>query len=182
MFYGIQLNWKENILDGKNQTLKIRKFKNKGNNSLITPHLPMRHFYSWFVWSWQCQQGSTMESRDPSSAAFSPCCEGRSERDQGWWPEGMPHSAIGHYLSCKPANPNHLLCWSAASVSRDQTTPCKEKRVTEKFSFALQKKPPIKIVQILSSKVSLFLLTAHSNLMDWLCIHAEYEYETSQQV
>lgn len=140
MVYGIQLSWKENIPDDKSQTLKMRKFKNKGNNSLITPHLPMRHFYSWLVWSWQCQQGSTMESRDPSSAAFSPCCEGRSERDQGWWPEGMSHSAIGHYLSCKPASPNRLLCWSAASVSRDQTTPRKEKRVTEKFSFALQKK------------------------------------------
>lgn len=56
----------------------------------------------------------------PSSADVSPaaCCVGRSEQDQGWWPEGTLRSAIGHHLPCKPASPDHLLWLNPASVSR----------------------------------------------------------------
>lgn len=125
------------------------------------------------------RKASNVARGAPSSADFSPaaCCVGRSVRDQGWWPGARRAQPL--VIMC-PANPrarNACSDW-IQHLSADQSTPR-----TEFSSFFFRLRYKTRKVQKYPAKLkSVFLLTAHSDLMDWLCIWAEYEYETSQQV
>lgn len=75
----------------------------------------MRHFYSWFVWSWQWEQPWS-----PLLSRFQPESLLRMQVCSGSWvmARGILHSAIGHHPPCTPASPNSLL-WLNPSIRSD---------------------------------------------------------------
>lgn len=87
-------------------------------------------------------------------------------------------SAIGRHWLCKPASPNRPVGLNPTSVSRIRPRHHAEEDYCKVFTApprSHEEKPQT------SSKLASFL-KAHGHLTDWLCIHAPYEYETSQQV
>ena len=132
------------------------------------------------------------ESRPPDVARGTPpllsrsqpptaCC--RSERDQGVTAGG--HDTLSHRVTVCPANLRAQTAWSdwiQHLSGGSGHCSAREGRVFRVFQ-APSRRGHIRITGELSgTTLRLSLLAAHTDLMDWLCIHAGYEYETSQQV
>lgn len=94
--------------------------------------------------------------------------------------DGRGHVALSHWSSCalQTREPETLALTESSICQRIRARHAQSFQV---FFFRLRYKTR-KVQKYPAKLKSVFLLTAHSDLMDWLCIWAEYEYETSQQV
>ena len=99
----------------------------------------MRHFYSWFVWSWQWEQSTNRESRAPLVRRVQPqslpC--GRVWAGSGVMTAG--HDTLSHRSSsvlqtCEPGSPDLTEC---SICQQDRTTLYADE--DRKFSFMWQK-------------------------------------------
>lgn len=135
----------------KNQTLKRNRRKHGGENSPVAPHLPTRHFYSWFVWSWHWEWAANLECWAP----FLGRMQLQSQLSGQVWAGIGGNSRSGHAqprVIVYPANlrgrnapsnwMQHLSARPGEADGGEKVSPHMEKEVKERELSSNQAAPP----------------------------------------